>query len=288
MAAKESEWYFRNADGAIYGPADVATLALWAREGRITPDGAVSRDRRRWTKAPDVPALAMNRIVEVEPGRWYGPFHEDVVNALREKGTVPKSAKVYVRETAKTKAAAKKAEKPVEKIVEKIVRVEVPVEKIVKVEVPVEKVVEKVVEKIVKVEVPVEKVVEKIVKVKVPVEKVVKKIVKVEVPVEKVVEKIVKVEVPVEKVVEKIVKVEVPVEKVVEKVVYVSEPAEEKKEARVREVAAPRRPSMAGKLGRMFAGADFSKLAALEAAARRELFAARHSGAQGGFFRRNP
>lgn len=288
MATKESEWYFRNADGAVYGPADAETLALWAREGRITPDGAVSRDRRRWTKAPDVPALAMNRIVEVEPGRWYGPFHEDVVNFLREKGSVPKSAKVYVRENAKTKASAKKAEKIVEKVVEKGVKVEVPVEKvvekvvekIVKVEVPVEKVVEKVVEKIVKVEVPVEKVVEKVVEVKVPVEKVV----------EKIVEKVVKVEVPVEKVVEKIVKVEVPVEKVVENVVYVSEPAAaEKKEPRMpRESAVPRRPSMVGKLGRMFGGTDFSKLAALEAAARRELFAARHSGAPGGFFRRKP
>lgn len=229
MAAKDGEWYFRNADGAVFGPADAETLAVWAREGRITPDGAVSRDRRRWTRAPDVPALAMNHVVEVEPGKWYGPFHEDVVKSLREKGSIPKSAKVYVRSTARPKAR------------------------------------------------------EKIVKVKVPVEKVVEKIV------EKVVEKVVKVEVPVEKVVEKVVRVEVPVEKVVEKVVYVSEPEPARTAAAAAAAAAAaetKRPS--GMPGGMFGNADLRKLAALEAAARRELFAARGNSAAHGFFRRKP
>ncbi len=249
MAAKKGEWYFRNADGSVFGPADINSLTVWAKEGRITPDGEVSKDRRRWVSAPDLPELEMNIIVEMEPGRFFGPFHENVVRSLKKNGSLAKKARVYTR-AAPRSVPSKTALKTPEKIVEKVVKVEVPVEKVV----------EKIVE--------VEKVVEKIVKVEVPVEKVV----------EKIVEKVVKVEVPVEKVVEKIV--EVPVEKIVEKTVFVSESpsagmgthAEEK-----------RKVSPAANVKT----AAFSRLAALEAAARRELFAA---GSGGGInlFRRKP
>ena len=121
-------------------------------------------------------------------------------------------------------------------------------------EVPVEKVVEKIVEKEVIKEVPVEKIVEKIVE----------KEVRVEVPVEKIVEREVIKEVPVEKIVEKIV----------EKVVEVPPPA--RTEMVVAEVIDPvsdtppvRSP------GSLFDNVGRTQLAALEAAARRELAAAK-------------
>ena len=110
----------------------------------------------------------------------------------------------------------------------------------------------------------VEKIVEK--RVEVPVEKVVVK----EVPVEKIVEKIVekRVEVPVEKIVVK----EVPVEKIVERIVEVERPVE----ATVveAEVVEPSDAAPPPRKGGMFGGADRSRLAALEEAARRELAAA--------------
>jgi len=111
------------------------------------------------------------------------------------------------------------------------------------------------------------------------VEKEVIKEVRVEVPVEKVVEKIV--EVPVEKIVEKIV--EVPVEKIVEKEVIrevrVEVPPPARTEVVVSEVLDPvsdtppvRSP------GSLFDNVGRTKLAALEAAAQRELAAARKCG----------
>jgi hypothetical protein len=101
---------------------------------------------------------------------------------------------------------------------------------------------------------------------------------RIEVPVEKIVEKIVekRVEVPVEKVVEKIVekRVEVPVEKIVEKIVEVEPPARLSiVEPEVVEAVAVRPPEP--EFGGIFKGADRSKMAALEAAARRELYAAK-------------
>lgn len=139
-----------------------------------------------------------------------------------------------------------------------------------RIEVPVEKVVEKIVEKVVRVEVPVEKIVERIVE----------KEVRVEVPVEKIVERIV----------EKEVRVEVPVERIVERVVEVEPPARSAiVEPEVVEAVAVQPP--APTFGGIFKGADRARMEALEAAARRELSAAKRGGFGGmnGFFaRRKP
>ncbi len=260
------EWYVRTADGSVYGPADVASLVSWAEDGRLDADTSVSRDRVSWTPAPLMDELAMSWLVEIKPGKVIGPFNRRYLIDSSATGVLPPEARVYRRHDMRV------ADDPPPAVVEKIVenRVEVPVEKIVVKEVPVEKVVEKVVEK--RVEVPSEKLVEKVVekRVEVPVEKIVVK----EVPVEKIVEKIVekRVEVPVETIVEKVVVKEVPVEKIVERIVEVERPVE----ATVveAEVVEPSDAAPPPRKGGMFGGADRSRLAALEEAARRELAAA--------------
>lgn len=324
MAVNETEaWYVKGSDGQVYGPADLASLVVWAGEGRIEPNGFVSRDRRSWILAPRLPELEMHWVVETEPGKYYGPFNRKVVSRLAANGSIPQGAFVYRRhlppvdrdpdpvrvevpvevEKVVERVVEKRVEVPVERVVEKVVekRVEVPVEvekvveKRVEVSVPVEKIVEKVVEK--RVEVPVEKVVEKVVekRVEVPVEKIVERVVEKEVrvevpvPVEKIVERIVvkRVEVPVEKVVEKVVEkiVEVPVERIVERVIEVEPPR-----AVVPEVVAPAAPVAAVPSRGIFKNVDKSRLAALEAAARRELAAAKGGrfGLPGMFSRRKP
>ena len=150
----ERKWYVRTEDGKVYGPADVKSLSLWAQDGRIEPAAFVSQDRKSWVPAQLMPELEMKWLVEVEPGKVFGPFNRAVVIRLSREGELPLEAKIYrLHEFAITEDPP-----PVEKIVEKIV------EK--RVEVPVEKIVEKIVEK--RVEVPVEKIVEKIVEVEPP------------------------------------------------------------------------------------------------------------------------
>ncbi len=106
-----------------------------------------------------------------------------------------------------------------------------------------------------------------------PVEKIVE--------VEKVVEKVV--EAPVEKIVEKIV--EVPVEKIVEKVVEVEPPA--RTEIVVPEVVEPVASVPPAKSPKtIFGGLDRDKLAALEAAAQREIAKGRRFGIAGSIFGR--
>ena len=252
--SSKREWYVRTADGRVYGPADVASLVAWARDGRIEPTGFVSRDRLSWTPAQLMPELEMKWLVETEPGKVFGPFNRALVVSLFSRKSVPDGAKAYRLHELPVECDPPPVE--VEKIVEKVV------EKEVRVEVPVEKIVEKVVEKEVRVEVPVEKVVEKVVE----------KEVRVEVPVEKIVEKVVekevRVEVPVEKIVEKVV--EVPVEKIVEKVIEVVPPARTG-------IVVPDAQDPVGGVppvrspGAIFGNLDRGRLAALEAAAQREL-----------------
>ena len=125
----ERKWYVRTEDGKVYGPADVTSLSLWAQDGRIEPAAFVSQDRKSWVPAQLMPELEMKWLVEVEPGKVFGPFNRAVVIRLSREGELPPEAKIYrLHEFAVTEDPP-----PVEKIVEKIVekRVEVPVEKIV-------------------------------------------------------------------------------------------------------------------------------------------------------------
>ena len=218
------EWYVKTADGNVYGPADVASLVKWAEDGRIDYSVSISKDRVSWSPAHLMLELAMEWLVEVEPGRVVGPYNRRYLIASHREGAFPPETRIYRRHefAVDVDPTPSVIEKVVEKIVER--KVEVPVEKIVVKEVPVEKIVEKIVEK------------------------------RVEVPVEKIVVK----EVPVEKIVEKIVEVERPVEaEVVEA-----------------EVVEPTDAAPPPRKGGIFGGADRSRLAALEKAARRELAAA--------------
>ena len=241
-------WYVRSEEGAVYGPASSASLLDWVKDGRVDPSGYVSKDRINWIPPQTLPELEMRWLVETELGKYFGPFHRELVKQLVADGSVPPGARIYCSWDI-----------PVDKDPDPVI-----VEKIV--EKPVEKIVEKVVE------VPVEKIVEKEIRVEVPVEKIVEKIV--EKPVEVIKE--VRVEVPVEKIVEKVV---------VREVVKEVEPPPRSAIVVPEVVEAIDAPPPKPKLGGIFKDTDPSKLAALEAAARKELSAARRFG-MGGFFGR--
>jgi hypothetical protein len=258
-------WLVEIKPGKVIGPFNRRYLIDSSATGVLPPEARVYR-RHDMRVADDPPPAVVEKIVEkrvevpVERVVVKEVPVEKIVEKIVEKRVEVPVEKIVVKEVPVEKVVEKVVEKrvevPSEKLVEKVVekRVEVPVEKVVVKEVPVEKIVEKIVEK--RVEVPVEKIVVK----EVPVEKLVEKIVekRVEVPVEKIVEKVVVKEVPVEKIVERIVEVERPVEATVVEA----------------EVVEPSDAAPPPRKGGMFGGADRSRLAALEEAARRELAAA--------------
>jgi len=67
-------WYLRkHEDGSIFGPVGFDQLARWASTAQIAPHDALSTDQRTWTKAPMLPQLGMDWLVEVTSEHYYGP-----------------------------------------------------------------------------------------------------------------------------------------------------------------------------------------------------------------------
>ena len=123
------KWYVKSADGNVYGPTDLATLVVWAKEGRVEPTGFVSRDRKEWIPAQLLPELEMKWVVEAEPGKFFGPFNRAVVVSLQKAGSIPEGASLY--RCHELPADQDPPPQVVEKIVEKVVEVPVEVEKVV-------------------------------------------------------------------------------------------------------------------------------------------------------------
>jgi hypothetical protein len=75
-------WYLRkHQDGAVFGPISFDQLAAWASAAQVAPHDLVSTDQVSWLKAPMVPQLAMDWLVEVTTEHLYGPT---TVGAIQE------------------------------------------------------------------------------------------------------------------------------------------------------------------------------------------------------------
>ena len=70
----DHQWFLRkHEDGSIFGPLTFAQLASWASSAQIAPHDSISTDQANWMKAPMLPELRMDWIVEVTSERLYGP-----------------------------------------------------------------------------------------------------------------------------------------------------------------------------------------------------------------------
>jgi hypothetical protein len=73
-APAAQDWFLRkHEDGAIFGPLPFAQLARWASSAQVAPHDVVSSDQLTWIKAPMLPELGMDWLVEVTTERFYGP-----------------------------------------------------------------------------------------------------------------------------------------------------------------------------------------------------------------------
>ena len=78
----DHQWFLRkHEDGTIFGPLTFDQLAAWAASAQIAPHDSVSADQANWMKAPMLPELGMDWIVEVTSERLYGPT---TLGAIRE------------------------------------------------------------------------------------------------------------------------------------------------------------------------------------------------------------
>ncbi len=88
-AAEPRLYYLRTADEQQYGPADLETIRLWCREGRIGPDQQVSTDQQDWLPVTEEPALEFDWLLVLEDGTEAGPFHLAMLEEELATGNLP-------------------------------------------------------------------------------------------------------------------------------------------------------------------------------------------------------
>ena len=78
----DTNWYLRKAhDGSQFGPIPFRQLQQWAAEAQISPLDRVSTDQATWVKAPMIPELEMDYLIQVSEDHYYGPT---TVGSIRE------------------------------------------------------------------------------------------------------------------------------------------------------------------------------------------------------------
>ncbi|SRR5579862_3900356 len=79
---ESQNWFLmKHDDGSLFGPISLDQLYLWATEAQISPLDKVSTDGKNWMKAPMIPELEMDYLVEVGENQYYGPT---TVGAVKE------------------------------------------------------------------------------------------------------------------------------------------------------------------------------------------------------------
>ena len=79
---ESQSWYLtKHDDGSVFGPISFNQLKQWAIDAQVSPLDKVSTDQNTWVKAPMIPELEMDYLVEVSPDQFYGPT---TLGAIRE------------------------------------------------------------------------------------------------------------------------------------------------------------------------------------------------------------
>jgi hypothetical protein len=88
-ASAGQEWFLRkHEEGNIFGPLPFAQLARWASSAQVAPQDFVSTDQSTWIKAPMLPSLGMDWLVEVTTERYYGPTTLGAIQEFMRLGEI--------------------------------------------------------------------------------------------------------------------------------------------------------------------------------------------------------
>jgi hypothetical protein len=67
-------WFLRKQeDGSTFGPVQFDQISRWAAAAQIAPRDTLSSDGQTWIKAPMLPQLGMDWLVELTTEHYYGP-----------------------------------------------------------------------------------------------------------------------------------------------------------------------------------------------------------------------
>lgn len=92
----ERTWHLLKAsDKEIFGPTHLETLRGWASEAKISPlDKISSDDRMSWQRAPMIPELQMDLLVQMPDNYLYGPTNVATIQEFLATGEIDENVTI--------------------------------------------------------------------------------------------------------------------------------------------------------------------------------------------------
>jgi hypothetical protein len=88
-------WYLtKHDDGTVFGPISFQQLRKWASDAQVSPLDKISIDQTNWVKAPTIPELQMDYLIEVSPGQYYGPTTLGAVKQFIAAGEINDNTRI--------------------------------------------------------------------------------------------------------------------------------------------------------------------------------------------------
>ena len=75
-------------DGEIFGPVNFQQVTAWATAAQVSPLDKISSDQQNWFKAPMVPELGMDWLIELTTEQLYGPTTLGAIQEFLNLGEV--------------------------------------------------------------------------------------------------------------------------------------------------------------------------------------------------------
>ena len=75
-------------DSEVFGPVDFKQISAWATAAQISPLDKISSDQQTWFKAPMVPELEMDWLIELTSEQLYGPTTLGAIQEFLNLGEV--------------------------------------------------------------------------------------------------------------------------------------------------------------------------------------------------------
>lgn len=103
-------WYLRKHDSAeIFGPVRFEQIHSWALTAHINSQDMVSTDKEVWTKAPMIPDLTMDWLIEVSENLLYGPTTAEALMEFCRLGEITRDTPIINCKTAEALTLGKAA-----------------------------------------------------------------------------------------------------------------------------------------------------------------------------------
>lgn len=92
----ERTWHLLKAsDKEVFGPTDLETLRGWAADAKISPlDKISSDDRHSWQRAPLIPELQMDHLVQMSDNYLYGPTNVATIQEFLATGEIDENVTI--------------------------------------------------------------------------------------------------------------------------------------------------------------------------------------------------